>query len=302
METSPNAKEASQYEIILYYKYTPVENPKLLWEEQRKLCEDLSLTGRLLIASEGINGTLEGLKENINIYCKDLISRPGFEDVVFKKSVGTGHAFPKLKVKLRNEIVSAHLGNEDVKPYEVTGKRLSADELEKWRQEGRDFVIVDMRNDYEYKVGHFENSINPRMKNFRDLPVITREIKPKLQNKTVVTVCTGGVRCEKASGYLVSQGFDDVYQLQDGIVTYMEKYPNKGFKGKLYVFDDRITMDFDTPDNHTAVGRCDLCGALTEKFVNCKNPRCNVHILVCTQCEELKDGFCSEECRSVLVS
>ncbi len=302
METTQNAREDSQYEIILYYKYTPVENAKNLWEEQRKLCEELSLTGRLLIASEGINGTLEGLKENIDIYCADLLSRPGFEDVVFKRSPGSGHAFPKLKVKFRNEIVSAHLGDEDVKPYEVTGKRLSADELEQWRQEGRDFVIVDMRNDYEYKVGHFENSINPAMKNFRDLPLITKDIKPKLKDKTVVTVCTGGVRCEKASGYLVSQGFDDVYQLQDGIVTYMEKYPNKGFKGKLYVFDDRITMDFDTPDNHTVVGKCDLCGASTEKFVNCKNPRCNAHILVCAQCEEVKDGFCSEECRSVLVS
>lgn len=291
-----------EYEIILYYKYTPIENPKVLWEDQKTICEKLGLKGRLLIADEGINGTLEGTKENIDIYCNDLISKPGFEDIVFKRSVGDGSAFPKLKVKLRNEIVSSHLGEKDVKPYQITGKRLSADELEKWRQEGKEYVIVDMRNDYEFKVGHFENSINPKMKNFRDLSIITENLKNDLKDKTVVTVCTGGVRCEKASGYLVSQGFDDVYQLQDGIVTYMEKYPNKGFKGKLYVFDNRVTMDFDTPDNHTVVGKCDICGQSTEKFVNCKNKKCNAHILVCNECENVKDGFCSDECRSVLVA
>lgn len=286
-----------QHEIILYYKYTPIENPKKLWEEQKAICEKLGLKGRLLIADEGINGTLEGTKENIDIYCNDLISKSGLEDIVFKRSVGDGNAFPKLKVKLRNEIVSSHLGAKDVKPYQVTGKRLSADELEKWRQEGKEYVIVDMRNDYEFKVGHFENSINPKMKNFRDLSIITENLKKDLKDKTVVTVCTGGVRCEKASGYLVSQGFDDVYQLQDGIVTYLEKYPNQGFKGKLYVFDGRVTMDFDTPDNHTVVGKCHICEAPTEKFVNCRNKQCNAHILVCADCEDAKDGFCSDDCR-----
>lgn len=284
------------YEIILYYKYTPVEDPEKLWKEQKALCERLGLKGRLIIASEGVNGTLEGTKDNIDTYCADLLGRPGFEDVVFKKSEGNGNAFPKLKVKLRPELVSAHLGEEDVKPYQMTGKRLSVDDLERWYEEGKEFYIVDMRNDYEYKIGRFENSIDPGMKNFRDLPSVLPKLEP-LKEKTVLTVCTGGVRCEKASGYLVSKGFNDVYQLQDGIVTYMEKYPNKGFKGKLYVFDNRIAMDFDSPDNHTIVGVCDMCGDKTEQYVNCRNPQCNKHFLMCDTCKSEKDGFCGEECR-----
>ena len=274
----------STHEIILYYKYTPVTDTETFWREQKALCERLGLTGRLIIASEGLNGTLEGLKENIDTYCADLISQSGFEDVVFKRSVGTGNAFPKLKVKLRSELVSAHLNEEDVKPYEVTGKRLSPDQLEQWRNSGKEFYIVDMRNDYEYKIGRFENSIDPGMKNFRDLPKVLPKLEP-LKDKTVIAVCTGGVRCEKASGYLVSKGFNDVYQLQDGIVTYMEKYPNKGFKGKLYVFDNRVAMDFDTPDNHTVVGECDTCGGATEQYVNCGNPQCNRHFLMCDFCK-----------------
>jgi len=288
-------------EIILYYKYIPIGDPAKLLTEQRQLCERLALKGRIIIAPEGINGTLEGTKENVSAYCKDLHSRAGFEDVVFKRSVGTGCAFPKLKVKMRSEIVSAQLGEDDVKPYNQTGKKLSADELEKWRHEGKVFVVIDMRNDYEFKIGHFENSIHSGMKNFRDLPQVTAQLKPTLQEKTVITVCTGGVRCEKASGYLISQGFEDVYQLQDGIVTYMEKYPNKGFKGKLYVFDDRISMDFDTQGDHTVVGKCDLCQIPTERYVNCKNSECNAHILMCEGCEEAKNRFCSSACKNKFV-
>ena len=288
------------FEIILYYKYTPLSDAKELVEAQRVLCEKLDLKGRILIADEGINGTLEGTKENIAEYCRVLMSDSRFADINIKRSEGTGKAFPKLKVKYRSEIVSGHLESEDVKPWETTGKYLSADELNKWIEKGEDFVIVDMRNDYEYKIGHFENSINPGMENFRDLKKIVDGLE-SLQTKKVVTVCTGGVRCEKASGYLITKGFQDVYQLENGIVTYMEKYPNKAFKGKLYVFDDRVSMDFDTPDNHTVVGKCDLCESPTENFVNCKNKQCNKHFLICDACNE-KDGlFCSEGCKEKVV-
>lgn len=289
-----------EYEIILYYKYTPIADAKKLWQEQKEITKKLGLTGRLIIASEGINGTLEGTKENIDAYCKDLLCREGFEDIVIKRSVGDGKAFPKLKVKLRNEIVSSHLGEEDVKPYDLTGKYLSADELHSWYEKGEDFVVIDMRNTYEYKIGRFEGSLDAGLANFRDLKERVKDFEP-LKKKKILTVCTGGVRCEKASGYLVSKGFEDVYQLQDGIVTYMAKYPNKAFKGKLYVFDNRIAMDFDDPSNHTVVGKCDLCDTPTEHYVNCKNVRCNKHFLACDTCFEEKDGFCSALCREVVM-
>jgi len=286
------------YTIILYYKYIPIENPDALVKAQKELCTELSLTGRVIIAREGINGTLEGNTSDIDTYCTNLLTIKGFEDIVVKRSIGNGSAFPKMNIKVRNEVVSAHLNSEDVLPYEITGTHLSADGLEDWRNSGKEFYIVDMRNGYEFKVGHFENSINPKLDNFRDLPKALEELK-HLKNKTILTVCTGGVRCEKASGYLKSKGFDDVYQLQDGIVTYMEKYPNQAFKGKLYVFDTRVTIDFDTPEHHTVVGMCHICSESTEHYVNCKNKKCNDHILLCNTCEEEKGIFCGVGCKGV---
>jgi len=286
--------------IILYYKYVPIAEPQKLVDSQRALCEKLGLKGRILIAKEGINGTLEGESTAVEEYIKDLVSDERFADMNIKRSEGNGKAFPKLKVKLRNEIVSLNLGDEDVKPWEMTAKHLPADELNQWIESGKEFAIVDMRNDYEYKIGRFEGSIDPGMKNFRDLPKVLPKIA-HLKDKPVLAVCTGGVRCEKASGYLLKQGFKDVYQLENGIVTYMEKYPNKAFKGKLYVFDDRIAMDFDSPDNHTVVGRCDVCEAPTEHYVNCQNKECNTHFLVCDSCEEKQGVFCSQACREKVV-
>lgn len=284
------------HQILLYYKYIPIENPEALVKSQRELCERLSLKGRIIIAEEGINGTVEGTKEATEEYIRVITEDLRFADMDFKKSDGSGESFPKLSVKLRKEIVSLHLGDEDVKPWETTGKRISPDELQKWIQEGKEFVIVDMRNNYEYKIGHFEGSINPEMDNFRDLPSVLSKLE-KYKDMPVLPVCTGGVRCEKASGYLIKKGFKEVYQLENGIVSYMEKYPGQAFKGKLYVFDKRIAVDFDTPDNHTVVGKCDICEASTERYVNCKNKECNAHFLVCENCETEKGVFCSDKCK-----
>ncbi len=284
------------HQILLYYKYVPIEDPESLVKSQRELCERLGLKGRIIIASEGINGTVEGTKEATEEYMKKLSSDRRFADINFKIDESNGESFPKLSVKLRKEIVSSHLGDEDVKPWETTGRHLSADELQSWIDSGKDFVIVDMRNDYEYKIGHFEGSVNPKMDNFRDLPDAVSNLE-KIKEKPVLSVCTGGVRCEKASGYLIKKGFKEVYQLENGIVSYMKKYPNQAFKGKLYVFDKRIAVDFDNPDNHTVVGKCDICESPTERYVNCRNKECNAHFLVCETCETEKGVFCSEGCK-----
>jgi len=286
------------HQILLYYAYTPVEHPVVLCERQRALCRSLGLTGRILIAEEGINGTVEGTVEATEAYIQACQEEPEFANVVFKRSEGTGDALPKLVVKLRKEIVSAHLEAQDVDPNKTTGKRLSAEDLHDWIRSEREFYIVDMRNDYEYAVGHFENSILPPIGNFRDLPSVLPALD-HLRNKTVVTVCTGGVRCEKASGFLVQNGFADVYQLQDGIVTYMEKYPNEDFKGALYVFDGRVTMGFNRSlPGYEVVGRCELCGAPAEHFENCANNECHRHIICCEDClpEDGSAPYCRQEC------
>jgi len=289
---------SDNYEIILFYKYVFIDNPEEVKISQEEICKRLALTGRCIVATEGINATFEGMKEGIKEYVKELIKDERFKNIHFKYSAGTGNAFPKLSVKVRKEIVSLHLGVCDIDPNQITGIHLSPEELHQWIKNGREFYIVDMRNAYEHKVGHFENSIMPPIENFRDLPAVVEQIS-HLKNKTVLTVCTGGVRCEKASGFLLTQGFTDVYQLGGGIVSYMEKYPNEDFKGKLYVFDGRITMGFYTDDaKHLIVGKCDACLEPSENYVNCANPVCHRHFIICLDCLAKNDGkaFCPGGC------
>ncbi|MEK7131506.1 MAG: rhodanese-related sulfurtransferase [Patescibacteria group bacterium] len=285
------------HEILLYYKYTAIANPGEFCRTQKLLCEKLGLKGRIIIAPEGINGTVEGAPKNTQKYINETTSDPRFADMNFKRSPGTGNAFPKLSVKVRSEIVSAHLGNDDVNPAITTGKYLSPEQLHDWIHGRKEFYIIDMRNDYEQAVGFFKNSILPPLGHFRDLPKILPQLA-HLKNKTVVTVCTGGVRCEKASGFLVKHGFKDVYQLHNGIVSYMEKYPDEDFAGKLYVFDGRVTMAFSSPEKeHEIVGHCRKCHVPNENFVNCLLPTCHDHFICCANCLNKKgEPFCSWRC------
>jgi UPF0176 protein len=289
-----------EYTIILFYKYVEIHDPRKLMEEQRVLSEMLGLKGRVIVAEEGINATLEGESENIEKYLKEYLSDPRFKDTHIKKSVGTGDAFPRLSVKVRPEIVTLHL-EKDINPNEITGTHLKPEELKKWYELGKDFQIVDMRNDYEFKVGRFRDSVFPDLENFRDLENSMKKIE-HLKNKTVLTVCTGGVRCEKASGLLKREGFKDVYQLDGGIVSYIEKYPEEEFEGSLYVFDKRILMDFDSKDKHKIIGVCEKCEEKSERYVNCKNPECNKHFICCLNCSE-EDGrsFCGEICKEKML-
>ena len=278
------------YQILLFYKYVHIEDPQDVAQSQRQLQERLGLKGRTIVATEGINVTLEGTLSNTEEYIREIEKDPRFQNIHWKKSVGTGDAFPRLSVKVRNEIVSLGLGVCDIDPNTTTGIHLKPEELHEWIKEGKEFYIVDMRNAYEHKVGHFENSLCPSFENFRDLPRIMKEIE-HLKDKTVLTVCTGGVRCEKASGYLITQGFKNVYQLDGGIVSYMEKYPNEDFKGKLYVFDGRVVMGFYTDDpKHEIVGQCDFCKTKCDRYINCQDDFCHNHLLVCEDCEKKKQG------------
>lgn len=289
----------SNYEILLYYKYVDIDDPEVLKSQQIDLCNQLNLKGRIIVSQEGINGTVEGVKENTEKYIDIMLADKNFKDTHFKRSVGNGKAFPKLKIKVRPELVSLHLGEEDINPQEITGKYLEPEELHIWFKDKIEFYIIDMRNDYEHVVGQFENSVLPSLHNFRDLPAALPELE-HLKEKTILTVCTGGVRCEKASGYLLSKGFKDVYQLNGGIVSYMEKYPNQNFLGKLYVFDSRVVMGFNTDsEDHKIISKCDKCGELSDNYVDCKYIHCKGHrqFICCGKCLKNKDNeYCCEDC------
>lgn len=315
----------TDYTIILFYKYTPVADPEAFMKWGKTVGAKLNLKGRIHIAKEGINATAEGFPTDIEEFIEEIRVQ-GFanlKDVKIKKSPGTGESFPNLKVKVKEEIVSLKLPNaiehdpeEDIDPRFTTGIHLPPEELKKWYENNEDFVVIDMRNDYEYRVGHFKDSINPCMKNFRDLPKVLPKIlenNPELKNKKVLMVCTGGVRCEKASGYLIKKGFDKdkVYQLDGGMHTYMEQFPGditKGqtpeFKGALYTFDNRITMDFNGndpklhPEKREIVGRCQVCDNATERFEHCTNDICHQRLLVCEHCTKNHIYvWCSKDCQ-----
>lgn len=267
--------------VIIFYKFISIDDPEWLQKEQLALGRFLGLTGRMIIAEEGINATLEGPKEAIEEY-KSSLKRDGrFTDIVFKESVGNGQAFPKLVIKVRPEIVTLGAGQFDIK--NETAPVLPSEVLEDWYQQGEDFVVLDLRNDYEIDCGYFEKTVNPGLQNFRDLPQKLPELD-HLKDKKVVAVCTAGIRCEKATCLLKKNGFNNIYQLEDGIHTYMKAYPNRHFKGTLFVFDNRITTPVVDENGREVVGRCFYCEKPTEKYANDDSVRPSKKVLCCEEC------------------
>ncbi len=183
-----------EFQILLFYKYVHIEDPAAARDWVFALCSKYNLKGRLIVAAEGINFTFEGKTADTEAFLVEMQNDKRYgtmlQNIHFKRSVGTGTAFPKLSVKVREEIVTGNLGVCDIDPNEVTGKHLPPTELHEWIHSGKEFYIVDMRNAYEHKVGKFAGSICPPLENFRDLPKIIKSIA-HLKNKTVVTVCTG---------------------------------------------------------------------------------------------------------------
>lgn len=291
--------EGHPYQVLLFYKYVDVDAPEELAAHIRSLATELSLTGRVIVAHEGINGTLEGTTENTEKFVAQFFPDARFADVQVKRSEGTGKSFPSLSVRVRKEIVGTGFSEEEANPRVSTAPRISPEELRAWYEEQRDFVVVDMRNAYEFASGHFKNAVEPGISASRHLALKVEKLEP-LKEKTVVTVCTGGVRCEKMAAYLLHKGFKNVRQLDGGIHSYMEKYPGKDFLGTLYTFDQRLTMHFG--GDREIIGKCHLCGAASEAYADCAEESCHLHFIACTDCRDAEGrAYCSDECRTALV-
>ncbi|RDI40037.1 rhodanese-related sulfurtransferase [Falsibacillus pallidus] len=289
--------ENNQYRVLLYYKYVEIENPEEYAKEHKELCRSLDLLGRILIAREGINGTVSGTIEQTDAYMEAMKNDSRFADTVFKIEEAEGHAFKKLKVRYRPELVTLRL-EDDVNPNEITGKYLSPKEFFEQIQE-EDTILLDARNDYEFDLGHFKGAVRPDIENFRDLPDWVRENKHMFEGKKIITYCTGGIRCEKFSGWLLKEGFEDVAQLHGGIVTYGQDPEVQGelWDGQLYVFDERIGVPVNRKE-HVVVGRDYFSGEPCERYVNCANPFCNKKILCSEENEHKHMRSCSHECRT----
>ncbi|MBD8068534.1 rhodanese-related sulfurtransferase [Bacillus sp. PS06] len=285
----------NQYRILLYYKYVHISDPEEFAKQHLAFCNEHQLKGRILVAQEGINGTLSGTIEQTNAYIDHMKADPRFEDMVYKIDEADAHAFKKMHVRHRSELVTLRL-EDDVNPLEVTGKYLSPKEfLESMKSE--DTVVIDARNDYEYELGHFRGAIKPDIHSFRELPEWIRNNKEKFEGKKILTYCTGGIRCEKFSGWMVKEGFEDVSQLHGGIVTYGKDPEVQGelWDGQCYVFDERIGVPVNQKE-HVIVGKDHYTGEPCERYVNCANPECNKQILSSEEHEHLYLRSCSHDC------
>lgn len=267
--------------IILFYKFVPLIDPDMTMRWQRELCERLGLKGRIIIAAHGINGTLGGELKQVKAYVKAMNLTEQFKAIHYKWSDGQASDFPKLSVKVREELVTLSPG-EKFDVFNST-KGLKPKAWHDYLEKHPDAIVLDARNDYESDIGAFttKNVIKPKVKNFRD-------IKPELdklpKDQPILTYCTGDIRCEYLSAYMKHKGFDEVYHLDGGIVKYGQEYGDDGFwDGKCYVFDKRMKLAFSGKSKD--IGNCVHCGNKTSNHINCENVACNRLVLACKECK-----------------
>ena len=279
------------YQVLLYYCYTPLDDPEQFREEHHRFCLKLNLRGRIIVATEGLNGTVSGTAESCARYMAAVKADPRFASLEFKIDTVSAHTFQKLHVRVKPEIVHSSLRH--VRPHEKTGQHLSPEEF-KALKDRDDVVMVDVRSDYEYNLGRFKNAVTLDMENFRDFPERVERLK-QFKDKKILTYCTGGVKCEKASAYLLEQGFENVYQLHGGIIKYGFEAGGEDFDGQCYVFDNRVAVEVNRV-NPTVILHCQHCQEPSNRLVDCANPHCNVHMPMCAACGEELQGACSDAC------
>jgi UPF0176 protein len=274
--------------VILYYKFVPVSDPAITMRWQRELCNRLSLKGRIIISKHGINGTLGGEIENLREYKREMNRSVLFKGIMYKWSDSDGSEFPKLSVKVRDELVAFKAPEIQVNEQGVVGggKHLKPKEVHKLvKERGDEVVFFDGRNTYEAAVGKFKNAVVPKVKTSHDFKKELAKSKYNtLKDKPIVTYCTGGIRCEILSKLMKDEGFKEVYQIDGGIVKYGEEYGDEGlWEGKLHIFDDRMIHSFS--EKSKDIGQCVHCQNKTSRYINCADVSCNRLVLVCTSCK-----------------
>lgn len=283
-----------KYEVILYYKFEPIDDPDLFCKDHKNELKNLELKGRVYIGSEGINGTLGGTREQIDKYKKYLRSLDGFGDTEFKTDEHNGVPFAKLVCKVRDELVAIHM--DGLNPQNG-GNYLEPGEWRKVIENEDDYVMIDVRNNYESKVGHFEGAVTPDVDNFYDFPEWLESAENEIpKEKKVLMYCTGGIRCEKFSVLMKQKGWKDVNQLHGGILKYAKVEGGEHFKGKCFVFDDRLVVPVNKEKLHP-IARCEITGKPADSYINCANMECNKLFVCSEEGAKLMDGCCSEECK-----
>ena len=278
-----------------FYKYIDISVPNELRDELYEVWNKMGVFGRVYIADEGINAQVSIPQPNWEIFKKSVLSNDLFRGIIIKKAIQEGSSFYKLKIKVRKELVAYDVPKESFDMRNV-GKHLTASDYN-LAIESKDSTVVDMRNYYESEIGRFENAIIPDVETSKELlPEVKKLLKGK-ENEKILLYCTGGIRCEKASSYLIKNGFNDVNQLQGGIIQYAHEIKSNNmeskFRGKNFVFDDRLGERI-TDD---VLSFCHICGASCDDHTDCKNDACHILFIQCEKCKKLYNGCCSKKCQ-----
>jgi len=293
------AEEKIPRTTVSFYQYFHIEDPKQFRDELYKEFHRLHVFGRIYVAHEGINAQVSVPSDNFEKFKQYLHSIEPLKDLRINVAVDDdGRSFWVLKIKVRDKIVADSITDPLFNMYKK-GKYVNAEQMNELMNDP-ETVVIDMRNHYEYEVGHFENAIEIPSDTFRgQLPMAVDMMKDK-KDKNIIMYCTGGIRCEKASAWMLHNGFKNVFHLEGGIIHYAnqlkEKDLNSKFIGKNFVFDERLGERI-TAD---VIAKCHQCGKPADTHVNCANNGCHLLFIQCDKCKEKYKGCCSEECRETI--
>ncbi len=289
-------KNPTNYTILAYYSFTPIADPHGEVELHKVFFSTRDASCRIYISEEGINGQLCMANDDAEAYMEWMHNRAPFRDIQFKLHHYHEHVFPRVTVKYRRQLVALD------KPVDLKnkGKHISpAEWKDKMEKEPGRHLLLDVRNHYEWLVGHFEGAVSPNCETFREFDDYTNHLVKEVDPKTtpVMMCCTGGIRCELYSALLKEKGFDEVYQLDGGIINYGLKEGSKHWLGKLFVFDDRLTVPI-SDEQAPVVGKCKHCNTASESYYNCSNMDCNELFLCCPSCLDRYAGCCCDACQA----
>ena len=285
----------TNYQTLLYYCYSTIENAEQFAADHLNFCKSLNLVGRIIVADEGLNGTVSGTVESCKTYMDAIHNDARFSKTEFKIDYVEEPSFIKMHCRHKSEIVYSGLRDPNIiDPKKKTGIHLEPQDFMKMKDQD-DVIILDVRSNYEHSLGKFKNAITLDIDNFRDFPAQINELA-QYKGKKILTYCTGGIKCEKASALLLHEGFQDVYQLHGGIIKYGKEAEGKDFEGQCYVFDNRVAVEVNSV-NPKLISTCYNCGKTTAKMINCANPECNEHFTQCDECGVELDGCCKQECK-----
>ena len=240
---------------IAGYKFEQLDSLDTLIPEFQNKCDELELKGSVYLSPRGINFSISGTEANIEKYIEFMENDSRFLNIPLKRTYSETQPFRRMKVRLKKEIIS--LGRDDIDPRELTGEYVTPQELLSMYENNEDVVVLDTRNEYETRVGLFENAVDLQLDTFRDFPKAIEQLPEEYKDKQIVMYCTGGIRCEKASAVMLKAGFTDVKQLEGGVLDYFKETGGKYWNGDCFVFDERVALDTDL--NETEYIYCYIC-------------------------------------------